>query len=409
MKDRFKKIDFKQIKYTAPLLVLPLLIVFFWIYKDFTKETNVVTNETSVDLNTKLPEASQLAIENGMNDKLDAYDKHYNDFDKGITAIDEIEKEEEEIISFENLYDEEEQMRLDSISASLKAMQDSIQRAKENSTNLAQTSLDQEAENKNKLLEYLNSRDSIVANAGNESEEDYKKEMMFFDSIQKANNPEYQEKLEQEKFLKEKQEKIEYEKLSSLKVSKNKPSRHFNSISTQSNNEFIKAIIDENRKGYAGSRIRLKLLDDIYVGNQLIKKGTFIFSEIVGFNSERVMLNITSILYENEILPIQLTVYDTDGMKGLYVPNSAFREFSKELGSESVNGIDMSQMSSTQQQDLLTNIGTSAFKSATDAISKFIRKNSVKLKYSTYIYLIDEETLREKRDEIYQENTNNKN
>ena len=43
-----------------------------------------------------------------------------------------------------------------------------------------------------------------------------------------------------------------------------------------------------------------------------------------GFSSGRVKGNITSILIEDELVKVSLSLYDTDGMEGLYVPNSQF-------------------------------------------------------------------------------------
>lgn len=57
-----------------------------------------------------------------------------------------------------------------------------------------------------------------------------------------------------------------------------------------------------------------------------------------GFSSGRVKGNITSILIEDELVKVSLSLYDTDGMEGLYVPNSQFRETSKDVASGAVSG-----------------------------------------------------------------------
>lgn len=96
----------------------------------------------------------------------------------------------------------------------------------------------------------------------------------------------------------------------------------------------------------------------------------------------------------NKIMPINLDVYDTDGMIGLYVPASAFREFTKQLGGNSVQGLNISTSSTEDQSQFLMSTMQRAFQSTSQAISKAIRQNKANLKYSTYIYLIDSQELK---------------
>jgi len=191
----------------------------------------------------------------------------------------------------------------------------------------------------------------------------------------------------------EREEKLKHDKAkmkvflnSTLKVSKNGLNKSFNSITKESESNFVKAVIDENSKGYLGSRIRFRLLEDIYVGKHKINKGTMIYGQISGFSMQRVNLNVISILNNGEILPINLSVYDVDGMKGLYVPESAFRDMMRELGQNSVQGTSLDNAN----QGFFTSFLSKAFSSASQTIANLIRKNKAKLKYNSYIYLINE-------------------
>jgi len=156
--------------------------------------------------------------------------------------------------------------------------------------------------------------------------------------------------------------------------------------------EFITAIIDENVTGYAGSRIRLRLLEDIRVGNTAVKKGTYLFALITGFGDQRVSLTVESIFLEGKILPVKLELYDTDGLPGLYVPESAFREFTKDLGGNSMQGVNLQGNSANASQFLMSSFDK-VFQSTSAAIANLIRKNKAKIKYNSYIYLIDPQAL----------------
>src|SRR5690606_2522314 len=107
------------------------------------------------------------------------------------------------------------------------------------------------------------------------------------------------------------------------------------------------------------------------------------------FDLQRVHLNIVSILHNNEILPINLTIFDIDGIKGLYVPQSDFREMMRELGINSVQGSSLDMTN----QNFYTSMFSNLFSSGAQMISKIIRKNKAKLKYNSHIYLINEKQL----------------
>ena len=42
----------------------------------------------------------------------------------------------------------------------------------------------------------------------------------------------------------------------------------------------IKAIIDEDVKATDGSRVRLRLLDDIEIGETVVKKGSYLYEKL---------------------------------------------------------------------------------------------------------------------------------
>lgn len=93
----------------------------------------------------------------------------------------------------------------------------------------------------------------------------------------------------------------------------------------------IKAIIDESIKAVDGSRVRLRLLDDIAINEMVIHKGSYIYTTMSGFGSQRVKGTVKSIMVDDDIVKVNLSLYDTDGLEGLYVPSSQFRETTKML------------------------------------------------------------------------------
>lgn len=266
-----------------------------------------------------------------------------------------------------------------------------------------------------KMLKMLNGDNNGVNNSGkadtrSAENSDWKKDqmtlmreqMMLMDSIEKANNPELKNQAKAIEKMKKNEKEMDFFLNSTLDVTKASKSTEFNSIFRQRENNFIKAVIDENIKGFAGSRIRIRLLEDVYVGNAKISKGTPLYALISGFSLQRVNLNIVSVMHQNEILPISLNIYDVDGMEGLYVPSSAFREMTRSMGENIVQGQNLSSGSA----DFFTTTLSSVYQSTSKTISDVIRKNKAKIKYNSFVYLIDNKELEKKKKNIYKKNTN---
>lgn len=170
-------------------------------------------------------------------------------------------------------------------------------------------------------------------------------------------------------------------------------SDYFNTLSqNEKNSNLIKAIIDEEVKAVDGSRVRLRLLDDIDINGTLLTKGSYLYATMSGFGQQRVKGKVESVLVGDEILKIGLSIYDTtDGLEGLYVPASSFRETAKDIGSSAMqsnmnmntmgNGNSLTQWAGTALQN--------AYQRTSNAVSKAIKKNKVRIKYGTQVYLVN--------------------
>lgn len=169
-------------------------------------------------------------------------------------------------------------------------------------------------------------------------------------------------------------------------------SSYFNTIAdVDAEPNLIKAIIDEDIKAVDGSRVRLRLLDDVEINETVVKKGTYIYAIMSGFGGQRVKGTIKSLLVDDQIVKVNLSLYDTDGLEGLYVPQSSFRETTKDVASSSMGGSmsinDGGTGNSFSQWGMQA--VQQAYSKTSNAISKAIRKNKAKLKYSTFVYLVN--------------------
>jgi conjugative transposon TraM protein len=373
------KINFKQPKYVLPLLALPFLCLFFYVWQStYGKPETAV--KVPDGLNGSVGNVSGNVRKKQLSDKLEAYRNTYKEAD-GYTAVNVIPKEASSNAAFRDSYSDREKRTLDSIDRAMKAKYEphrSVTRDRE----LAGT------------LNTMPRRSFVPAAPPPVKEKDpmdvFKQQMAYMDSVSKAGDPAYKaEKDRQQQAAKIAQLKAAEKTLAVSRA--DEPAADFNTVRPAGVNRFISAVIDENVTGYAGSRIRLKLLEDIRAGGFLVPKGTFLFAQVSGFSEQRVTLSVTSILYGEKILPVKIELYDLDGMRGLYVPSSAFREFTRDLGSSSVQGVTIDG-NSDGSQFIMSSVDK-LFQSTSSAIAGIIRKNKAKLKYNSYIYLIDPEAL----------------
>ncbi|BAU51967.1 conjugative transposon protein TraM [Mucilaginibacter gotjawali] len=385
------KINFKQPKYVLPVILLPFLCLFFYAWHSgFSKPKQTVRE--NVGLNGSVGGVSAEVRKKQLADKLDAYRNTYKEAD-GLTTVNVIPRENSSNPAFNNDYSGQQKKKLDSIQRAMKLKFGTGNNADTRQEQRSGLTYDQQV---SKAIEEMSRRQAnqprTAENSSKEKDpmEVFKQQMTIMDSITRQNDPAYKEELKKKQAadkaakLKESQLKLTVEKIDAV-------SGDFNTVLPEKEPAFISAVIDENITGYAGSRLRLKLLEDIKAGNNLIKKGTYLFARISGFSEQRVTLTVTSILYEGKILPVKLEIYDMDGLPGLYVPSSAFRDFTKDLGSNSVQGVTIDG-SSGNSQFIMSSLDK-VFQSTSSAIADLIRKNKAKLKYNSYLYLIDTDAL----------------
>ncbi|MFE2861662.1 conjugative transposon protein TraM [Sphingobacterium multivorum] len=379
------KINFRQPRYVLPLIVLPFLCLFFYVYQmGFAKEE--VPQQEGDPLQGQIADVSEDVKNRALSDKLAAYREQYRRGD-GYTAIGHLQEERAEQYRFDELYNEEEKRRLDSIERALKN-QRPVSTNGGSGNDDGDRALQQALSSLQRKPEPIKEEPEKI-----DPMELFRMQMAYADSMARANDPDEQAVRKERKRMEEAKRELENQPL--LSVSKYGTGQGaFNTIRAESDNTFIQAIIDENMTGYADSRLRIRLMDDLLVGPHVVKKGSHVFARISGFSGQRVLLTITSIMHGNNMLPVRLEVYDNDGSPGLYVPASAFREFSRELGGNTTQGITLQQQAENNSQLFMSAIQR-MFQSTTTAVSKHIRKNRAKLKYNTMVYLIDPQALRQ--------------
>lgn len=390
-----KKINFKDKKYVLPLLALPFLLLFIYVGAQFTKEDS--KKDQPKELSLSLGETKDSIMT-----KNDAYDAFFKK-DDSRTMLGGLNKEEDSLLSYEDQLSIDQKRKIDSIKAVSSRQNQNPVKGKPSSYYNPKNE-DKDYNRSADIIRMLNDKSygkpeneyasenpkEKLQNVQPDPVKYLKEQMLVMDSLEKSRDPEYQSKLLAEQKLKANKEKMDEFLNSTFNVSKSGINSGFNAFYKEKENSFIKAVIDEDNKGFLGSRIRFRLLEDIFVGQRKIEKGSILYGQISGFTMQRVDLTIVSVFTKGEILPVHLSIYDLDGMKGLYVPQSVFREMIREMGSNSVQGTQMDMGGS----GFFTSLGNKLFTSTSKSIANLIKTNKAKLKYNSYVFLIDEKQLK---------------
>lgn len=393
--EQLKKINFKQPKYMLPaILYFPILFTGYFVIDMFYTEKAEIEDPTMQSTEYLNPNLPQAKVKDELDGKYESMLKSYGKIDD-FSAIENIDSEEEEQLEeYESQYTETDLESLDStaLADQLRAeeMQRQLQLSAERGNSmqdgemplaLSETErLIQELQREKEMREGLERALAQAREAGQNATETASQagEVTVNGTITYNENA-----INTPSDNDETQEVVKRTR---------QTSDFFNTLSeNEPQSNLIKAIIDEDIKAVDGSRVRLRLLDDIEIGSVVMPKGSYIYAIMSGFGSQRVKGSVKSLLYKDELIKVSLSIYDTDGLEGLYVPSSSFRETSKEVASSAMSGnISMNQGS---YDNSLAQWGMQAIQNAyqrtTNAISKSIKKNSAKLKYGTFVYLVN--------------------
>ncbi len=92
----------------------------------------------------------------------------------------------------------------------------------------------------------------------------------------------------------------------------------------------LKAVIDQEGKFRNGDKVQIRILENNFYNDVPIYKNTTLHG-LCNISENRLFVTISSINLGEKILPVRLTVYDMDGMKGIYIDGAYNSELRKDL------------------------------------------------------------------------------
>ena len=142
----------------------------------------------------------------------------------------------------------------------------------------------------------------------------------------------------------------------------------------------IRACIHQDQTIMDGQTVKLRLLEPLQAGGLIIPRNTVV-SGTGKVQGERLDIVVSSIHYRGNILPVELAVYDNEGMKGLSIETSLEREAAKEAMANIGSGLGTSiSFAQSAGQQVAMDITRGLMQGGSQYLAKKFRTVKVHLK-----------------------------
>ena len=150
----------------------------------------------------------------------------------------------------------------------------------------------------------------------------------------------------------------------------------------------IKASVYEEQTVVGEAGVRLRLLESARTPSGIIPVGTLV-TALGKFQGGRLQLKISSIEFEGNIIPVDITIYDVDGQAGLNVPYSpemnALTEMAGNMSQTSGSSIMLTQSAG---QQVAADLSRGVVQGISGYFAKKIRTPKVTLKAGHQVFLV---------------------
>jgi conjugative transposon TraM protein len=185
--------------------------------------------------------------------------------------------------------------------------------------------------------------------------------------------------------------KAEEQNISSLQnavqLSLKQDENSFYSLQTENSNtqahNAVEAVVHETQDIVNGSIVKIRLVNDVFISGVLIPRNSFVFGTVT-LKGERLEIKISTIQYQNSIFPVELSVFDIDGIKGIYIPGAINRDVAKASTDRSIQSIGLAGVSDSWGAQA-AGMGVEAAKTLLSKKVKLI-KVSIKAGYKVLLY-----------------------
>lgn len=153
----------------------------------------------------------------------------------------------------------------------------------------------------------------------------------------------------------------------------------------------ISACVHTQQTVTDGQTVRFRLLEPMQVSGREILRNALVVG-VAKIQGERLNVLVSSLEYHGNIIPVELSVYDTDGQAGIFIPGSMERSAAKEIGANMGTSVGSSMNISTDAgAQLAADLGKGLIQGTSQYFAKKMRTVKVHLKagYKVLLYQPD--------------------
>ena len=157
---------------------------------------------------------------------------------------------------------------------------------------------------------------------------------------------------------------------------------------SQTERNTISACVHNNQMVMDGQTVRFRLLEPMSVSGREIPRNALVVGT-AKLQGERLAIVISSLEYSGNIIPVELSVYDTDGQAGIFIPGSMERNAAKEIAANMGTSVGSSVNISTDAgAQLASDLGKGLIQGTSQYFAGKMRTVKVHLKagYKVLLY-----------------------
>jgi len=157
---------------------------------------------------------------------------------------------------------------------------------------------------------------------------------------------------------------------------------------SQTDRNTISDCVHNNQTVMDGQTVRFRLLEPMSVSGREIPRNALVVGT-AKLQGERLSIIISSLGYRGSIIPVELSVYDTDGQAGIFIPGSMERNAAKEIAANMGTSVGSSVNISTDAgAQLAADLGKGLIQGTSQYFAKKMRTVKVHLKagYKVLLY-----------------------
>ena len=233
--------------------------------------------------------------------------------------------------------------------------------------------------------------DQIVSNAQKDERirKELEKHKQFRDEMRRKYLAESSDEQEDDIFP-----KVKYDTVKSapepIFIVENGKRKRRSQFSLQQKTNLIKAAIYGDQTIVSGSAVRMRLLEPLWVGGVEIPANTIFYGN-ASIGASRLKITVENIRYGKYISPVAFTIFDSDAIEGLNLPNNMKAEAARKMEQGLLQGVQLPISSIGTVTSEVTSAITATTQVAKQILNQRLSQVKVHLK-ANYVMYIKEET-----------------